>query len=73
MIVLYGAIIHFGIAKFISRDMNSLNPYEAAIGSVLFIALFGVMVHYIKPLTAFYDRILGVIFPIRKRFSKENK
>ena len=73
MIILYGAIIHFGIAKFISRDMNPLNPYEAAIGAALFIATFAIMVHYIKPLTAFYDKILGIIFPIRKRFAKESK
>jgi hypothetical protein len=73
MIILYGAIIHFGIAKFISRDMNPLNPYEAAIGATLFIATFAVMVYYIKPLTAFYDRVLGIVFPIRKRLSKENK
>jgi uncharacterized membrane protein len=73
MIILYGAIIHFGIAKFISRDMNPLNPYQAAIGATLFIATFALMVYYIKPLTAFYDRVLGIVFPIRKRLSKENK
>ena len=53
--------------------MNPLNPYEAAIGAVLFIATFAFMVHHIKPLTAFYDKLLGILFPIRKRFVKESK
>lgn len=70
MMILYGAVIHIGISDFFGRYTNPLNPYEAAIGAALFIAVFVVMIYYLEPLTNFMHKVLDFIFPFRKRFKK---
>ena len=70
MMLLYGAVIKIGIGTFFSRSHNALNPYEAGIGAGLFIALFVVMIYYIVPLSTWFDRMLDIIIPIRKRINK---
>lgn len=70
MILLYGAIINFGISTFINRTHNALNPYEAAIYAAMFICLFVLMIYFIKPLSEFYNKTLEVLFPILKKHNK---
>lgn len=70
MMLLYGAVIKVGIGTFFSRSHNPLNPYEAGIGAALFITLFVVMIYYIEPLTNWFDRMLDIVIPIRKRIRK---
>ena len=70
MILLYGAIINFGISTFINRTHNALNPYEAGIYATMFIFLFVLMIYFIKPLSKFFDKILDVVFPILKKQRK---
>ena len=70
MMILYGAIINVGIATYINRTHNALNPYEAAIYAALFICIFVIMIYFIKPLSDFYNKSLDVLFPIRKKYRK---
>ncbi|MFN5982221.1 MAG: hypothetical protein ACK476_15570 [Fluviicola sp.] len=70
MMILYGAIINVGIATYINRTHNALNPYEAAIYAALFICIFVIMIYFIKPLSEFYNKSLDVLFPIRKKYRK---
>jgi len=63
MIVLYGAITGFGLNLLFSQ---SLTPYEAALGAVLFIILFIVFTRYIDPLRAIYNKILATVLPWKR-------
>jgi uncharacterized membrane protein len=63
MVVLYGAITGFGLNRLFSQ---SLMPWEAAIGAVLFILLFVVFTKYIDPLRAVYNKILATVLPWKK-------
>jgi hypothetical protein len=60
---LYGAITGFGLNRLFSQ---SLMPWEAAIGAVLFILLFVVFTKYIDPLRAIYNKILATVLPWKK-------
>lgn len=63
MIVLYGAITGFGLSRLFHE---SLTPYEAALGALLFIILFIVFTKYIDPLRAIYNKILATILPWKR-------
>lgn len=71
MMLLYGAVIRIGIGTFFSKTKNPLNPYEAGIGASLFITLFVVMIYYIDPLTAWLNKVLDIVIPIRKKIRKK--
>ena len=71
MMLLYGAVIRIGIGTFFSKTKNPLNPYEAGIGAALFITLFVVMIYYIDPLTAWFNKVLDIVIPIRKKIRKK--
>lgn len=63
MIVLYGAITGFGLNRLFSQ---SLTPYEAALGAILFIITFIVFTRYIDPLRAIYNKVLATILPWKR-------
>jgi hypothetical protein len=69
--LLYGAVIRVGIGTFFNKSHNPLNPYEAGIGAALFITLFVVMIYYIDPLTKFFNKVLDIIIPVRKKFNNK--
>ena len=71
MMLLYGAVIRVGVNTFFSKSKNPLNPYEAGIGAALFITLFIVMIYYIEPLTIWFNKVLDIVIPVRKRFNKK--
>jgi len=59
VIILYGGIFGFGL-KPLLFDQN-LNPWISGSISLLFIALFAIMVKYIEPLEDIYNKVLSVI------------
>lgn len=74
MMLLYGAVIRIGVStyyNFYNKSKNTLNPYEAGFGAALFITLFIVMIYYIDPLTIWFNKVLDIVIPIRKRINKK--
>lgn len=59
VIILYGGIFGFGL-KPLLFDQN-LNPWISGSISLVFIALFAIMVKYIEPLEDIYNKVLSVI------------
>ena len=71
MMLLYGAVIRVGVSTFFSKSKNPLNPYEAGIGASLFITLFVLMIYYNEPLNIWFNKVLDIVIPIRKRINKK--
>lgn len=72
-IILYGGVFGWrlnaiwGKSKKVGEELVGLNPYEAAIGAILFIAFFFVFIKFLEPITAVYHKFLDIIFyPFRK-------
>lgn len=72
MMLLYGCVIRFGLGDIWNSTTNPLNPYEAAIGAALFITTFVLMIAYIVPLSFWFNKILDIILPVRKRFNNRS-
>lgn len=67
MMVLYGAVIQFGIRNIYSKTKNPLDPYEAAFGALIFILAFVLMVKYLDVITKYLTKLFKIIFPFLQR------
>ena len=59
VIILYGGIFGFGLKPLLFDE--NLNPWISGSISLVFIALFAIMVKYIEPLEDIYNKVLSVI------------